>query len=99
MKCAHLIAHGAPPEVVEVRDIAAPDPGPGQAVVKVMACGVNPADLLGFEGRYPGPAPLPAPCGIEGTGVVDRVGEGCSLSPGDHVILCLLYTSPSPRDA
>ncbi len=88
MKSAHLVAHGAPPEVVKVMDVPESVAGPGQAVVRVMACGINPADLLGFEGRYPGPGPFPAPCGIEGAGVVESVGAGSVLTPGDHVI-CL----------
>lgn len=86
MKVAHLVANGAPPEVVKALDVDEPTPGPKQAVVKIMACGINPADLLGFEGRYPGPGPFPAPCGIEGVGIVESVGEGSVLSPGDHVL-------------
>lgn len=86
MKVAHLVAHGAPPEVVKILEVDEPVAGPGQAVVRIMACGINPADLLGFEGRYPGPGPFPAPCGIEGAGIVESVGEGSALSPGDHVI-------------
>lgn len=86
MKTAHLVAHGAPPDVVKVMEVEEPRAGPGQAVVRIMACGINPADLLGFEGRYPGPEPLPAPCGIEGAGVVESVGEGSALAVGDHVI-------------
>lgn len=87
MKLVHLTGHGAPPEVCKVVEAAEPVAGPGQAVVKIMACGVNPADLLGFEGRYPGPEPLPAPCGIEGVGVVENVGEGGDLQVGDHVMM------------
>ena len=87
MKAAHLIANGPPPEVVRIVDVGRPEPGPRQAVVRIVAAGVNPADLLGFEGRYPGPGPLPAPCGIEGAGVVDRVGPGSALTPGDRVIV------------
>ena len=87
MKTAHLVAHGAPPDVVKIMDVEEPRAGPGQAVVRIMACGINPADLLGFEGRYPGPEPLPAPCGIEGAGVVESVGEGSALAVGDHELL------------
>jgi NADPH:quinone reductase-like Zn-dependent oxidoreductase len=86
MKVAHLTAHGVPSEVVKLIDMAEPVAGPKQAVVRIMACGINPADLLGFEGRYPGPGPFPAPCGIEGAGIVESVGEGSALSVGDHVI-------------
>jgi trans-2-enoyl-CoA reductase len=86
MKCAHLTAHGAPPEVVKILDVVEPVAGPRQALVKMIACGINPADMLGFEGRYPGPGPFPAPCGIEGAGVVESVGAGSFFSVGDHVI-------------
>jgi NADPH:quinone reductase-like Zn-dependent oxidoreductase len=89
MKVAQLVANGPPPDVVEVMEVEEPNPGPGQAIVGIVACGINPADLLGFEGRYPGPSPLPAPCGIEGAGVVEAVGEGSALSPGDHVVSLL----------
>lgn len=88
MKLVHLTAHGAPDEVCKLVEAPAPGaPGAGRAVVRIMACAINPADLLGFEGRYPGPSPLPAPCGIEGAGVVEAVGAGVDLSPGDHVIV------------
>lgn len=87
MKVVHLMRHGAPPEVCEALEVGPRAPGPGEAAVRVMACAINPADLLGFEGRYPGPSPLPAPCGIEGAGVVEAVGEGGDLAVGDHVML------------
>ncbi len=87
MKQARLYAHGAPHEVVRLADAPAPGaPAPGRAVVRIMACGINPADLLGFEGRYPGPE-FGAPCGIEGAGIVEAAGEGAGLEPGDHVIV------------
>lgn len=88
VKQVQLTAHGAPDQVCRVAEVDAPGaPGPGRAVVRVMACGINPADLLGFEGRYPGPFPLPAPCGIEGAGVVEAAGAGAGVAPGDHVVL------------
>ncbi|MEX2519400.1 MAG: zinc-dependent alcohol dehydrogenase family protein [Paracoccaceae bacterium] len=88
MRQVRLTAHGAPHDVCKLFDAPAPGaPGAGRAVVRIMAGAINPADLLGFEGRYPGPAPLPAPCGIEGAGVVEAAGAGVDLSPGDHVIV------------
>ena len=59
-------------KMVEVPDPG--DPGPGEAVVTIRAGAINPADLLIFEGRYPGPEELPAPVGIEGAGIVEAVG-------------------------
>lgn len=88
MKQVQLAAHGPPHEVCKVVEVASPGaPGSGRAVVRIMAGAINPADLLGFEGRYPGPGPLPAPCGIEGAGVIEALGEGSKFSIGDHVIV------------
>jgi len=83
-----LLKHDRPDQacaMVEAADVG--EPGPGEAVVAIRACAINPADLLIFEGRYPGPEELPAPVGIEGAGVIEAVGEGVAdLAPGDHVI-------------
>lgn len=63
------------------------EPGAGEAVVSIRAAAINPADLLMFEGRYPGPTDFPAPIGIEGAGIVESVGAGVAdLVPGDHVL-------------
>ena len=71
--------------LVEVDEPGAP--GPDQVVVTIRAAAINPADLLIFEGRYPGPEMLPAPVGIEGAGIVETVGERVThVKPGDHVI-------------
>lgn len=88
MKAAYLTAHGRPEDVCicsEVDDVG--EPAAGEAVVEIRAAAINPADLLIMAGRYPGPAELPAPMGIEGAGIVVAVGDGVEgLQPGDHVI-------------
>ena len=50
---------------LELREMPAPDPGEGQALVRVRAAGVNYADVLIREGRYPQPPPLPYVPGSE----------------------------------
>ncbi|GAA2118824.1 S-(hydroxymethyl)mycothiol dehydrogenase [Kitasatospora saccharophila] len=76
-------AKGAPVEVVPV---VVPDPGPGEAVVKVQACGVCHTDLHYREGGINDEFPFLL--GHEAAGVVESVGEGVEdLSPGDYVIL------------
>ncbi len=88
MKVIHLREHGRPDAVcdcVEVADTGAP--GDDEVVVEIQAAAINPADLLIFEGRYPGPAELPAPVGIEGAGRVVETGSAVTeLRPGDKVI-------------
>ncbi len=76
-------AKGAP---VEVTTIVVPDPGPGEAVVKVQACGVCHTDLHYREGGINDEFPFLL--GHEAAGVVESVGEGVSeVAPGDFVIL------------
>ena len=76
-------AKGAPVEVV---DIVIPDPGPGEAVVKVQTCGVCHTDLHYREGGINDEFPFLL--GHEAAGVVESVGEGVTeVAPGDFVIL------------
>ena len=52
-----------------LRDVPDPEPAAGQALVEVRAAGVNYADVLIREGRYPQPPPLPYVPGSEVAGV------------------------------
>ncbi|MCO7238174.1 S-(hydroxymethyl)mycothiol dehydrogenase [Aeromicrobium sp. CnD17-E] len=74
---------GAP---VTVEDIVVPDPGPGEAVVAVQACGVCHTDLHYREGGINDEFPFLL--GHEAAGVVESVGEGVTeVAPGDFVVL------------
>jgi S-(hydroxymethyl)mycothiol dehydrogenase len=76
-------AKGAPVELV---DIVVPDPGPGEAVVDVQACGVCHTDLHYREGGINDDFPFLL--GHEAAGVVSAVGEGVTnVAVGDYVIL------------
>jgi S-(hydroxymethyl)mycothiol dehydrogenase len=76
-------AKGAPVELV---DVFVPDPGPGEAVVAVQACGVCHTDLHYREGGINDAFPFLL--GHEAAGVVESVGEGVTeVAPGDFVIL------------
>ena len=71
---------------VEVTIINVPDPGPGEAVVKVQACGVCHTDLHYREGGINDDFPFLL--GHEAAGVVEAVGpEVTTMAPGDFVIL------------
>lgn len=76
------------PEVLEVREVARPEPGPQEIRVAVAASGVNRADLLQRRGRYPVPHGSPAHIpGLEYSGVVESVGELVrAWKPGDRVM-------------
>ncbi len=74
---------GAP---VTLETILVPDPGPGEAVVRVQACGVCHTDLHYREGGISDDFPFLL--GHEAAGIVEQVGEGpTSVRPGDFVIL------------
>src|SRR5438270_3634889 len=71
---------------VEVVDVDVPDPGPGEVLVHVQACGVCHTDLHYREGGINDDFPFLL--GHEAAGVVDAVGEGVTdVAPGDFVIL------------
>src|SRR5215471_5576559 len=73
-------------EPVEVVDIVIPDPGPGEVVVDVIACGVCHTDLTYREGGINDEFPFLL--GHEAAGIVEAVGEGVTeVAPGDFVIL------------
>jgi S-(hydroxymethyl)mycothiol dehydrogenase len=77
------LGKGAP---MEVRTITVPDPGPGEAKVRVQACGVCHTDLHYREGGINDDFPFLL--GHEAAGVVEAVGEGVTdVAPGDFVIL------------
>ncbi len=63
-------------DVLEVREVARPDPGPGQVRVRVEAAGVNFADVMMRRGLYPDAPKLPAVAGYEVAGTVDAAGPG-----------------------
>ncbi|UQU63805.1 S-(hydroxymethyl)mycothiol dehydrogenase [Couchioplanes caeruleus] len=76
-------AKGAP---VEVTTVVVPDPGPGEAVVKIQACGVCHTDLHYREGGINDDFPFLL--GHEAAGIVETVGEGVTdVAPGDFVVL------------
>ncbi|WP_432013025.1 S-(hydroxymethyl)mycothiol dehydrogenase [Streptomyces cucumeris] len=73
-------------EPVRLETILVPDPGPGEALVKVQACGVCHTDLHYREGGINDDFPFLL--GHEAAGTVEAVGEGVTdVAPGDFVIL------------
>lgn len=80
------------PEVLTWRPVDEPAPGPGDVVIDVAAAGVNRADVLQRQGRYPPPPGAPPWPGLEVSGTVSAVGGAvsdwqvgdavCALLPG-----------------
>jgi NADPH:quinone reductase len=75
MKAVVCEKWGDPAEVLQVRDLPTPEPGPGQVRVRMLVSPINPSDLLMVRGVYGRQPPLPAVPGFEGVGVVEA-GSG-----------------------
>jgi putative PIG3 family NAD(P)H quinone oxidoreductase len=72
-----VLADGAGgPEVLVVRELPDPEPGPGEVVLAVAAAGLNRADLLQRQGFYPPPPGASDVLGMECSGTVAVLGEG-----------------------
>ncbi|MCI0423269.1 MAG: alcohol dehydrogenase catalytic domain-containing protein, partial [Acidobacteria bacterium] len=72
------------PEVLKLEEVPQPQPGPGQALVKLQAIGVNFIDVYHRIGFYK--LPLPFTPGMEGAGIVESVGSGVTeVQAGDRV--------------
>src|ERR1700683_3632257 len=81
---AAVLEEFAKPLVVQEVDLA--DPGPGEVLVRLVACGVCHTDLYTASGVDPS-GYAPTVLGHEGAGVVERCGKGVSLvRAGDHVV-------------
>lgn len=97
MKCIRIERYGGP-EVLLRRDVAIPDPRPGEVLVRVRHAGINFMDVHTRQGKYATsqtyPVRLPCTLGMEGSGEVARAGPGVEgLGPGTRVAWCLSWGS------
>lgn len=74
------------PEVMQLRSVDLPAPGPGMVRVIHRAIGLNYIDTYHRSGLYP--LPMPSGLGLEAAGVVEAVGDGVSLATGTRVAYC-----------
>lgn len=83
MKAIRIHEYGSP-EVLQYEEIPLPEPAEGEVRVKIEAAGVNFIDIYHRIGSYPGDRPFTP--GMEGAGIVDKVGPGVTgLGAGDRV--------------
>jgi NADPH:quinone reductase len=74
------------PDVLQIREVALPTPGPGQVRVAVYAAGTNPVDTGSRRGTTWSGVRAPAIPGCDASGVIDAVGPGVTqFAPGDEV--------------
>ena len=87
MKAVELVKHGGP-EVLEIKDIKLEDPKSGEVLIKNKAIGLNYIDTYHRSGLYP--VELPSNIGIEGAGVIEKVGPDVKdFKVGDKSCLCI----------
>jgi len=87
MKAIRIHATGGP-EQLRLDDVELPPPGPGEALVRHAAIGLNFIDIHHRTGRYP-LADLPRTIGMEGAGTVEAVGPDVAcVAVGDRVAYC-----------
>ena len=83
MRALVLKDHDTAPEIA---DIARPDPATNEVRIRVVACGLNFADLLMIKGTYQDTPTPPFVPGMEVAGVIERCGAGVTgLAPGARV--------------
>ncbi|MES2509460.1 MAG: quinone oxidoreductase [Pseudomonadota bacterium] len=81
-RAVHIDKHGGPEEIKLV-DVSVGEPGPGQIRIRHKAVGLNFIDIYQRSGLYQFPMPLQL--GMEGSGIVEAVGEGVThLKVGDR---------------
>ncbi|MFI7575697.1 NADPH:quinone oxidoreductase family protein [Micromonospora sp. NPDC049497] len=87
MKAWRVAELGEPRDVLRLVDVADPEPGPGQLVVKVLACPANFPDVLMCRGEYQVKPELPFTPGVELCGEVVALGESVDgFAVGDRVL-------------
>jgi NADPH2:quinone reductase len=89
MQAIQILSPGTADALI-LRDLPTPTPGPGEALIRIEASGVNFIDVYFREGRYP--APLPLTLGQEAAGTIvalgEHVGTPTTFKVGDRVAWC-----------
>ena len=85
LRAFHISQDGQAPALT---DLPTPNPGAGEVLLDIKACGLNFADLLMVKGSYQETPPAPFTLGMEVSGVVSAVGDGVAhLKPGMRVVV------------
>ena len=79
------------PDVMRIVEVADPQAGEGEVVVRIHAAGVNPVDAYVRSGKYARLPELPFTPGSDGAGIVKQVGAGVTaVAAGDRVYVAAL---------
>lgn len=80
------------PEAMRIEDLEVGAPGPGEALVKIDAIGLNRSEAIFRQGAYVQPPSLPTLIGYEAAGVVEATGPGVeTVRPGERVSILPMF--------
>ncbi len=85
MKALVFNKTGEPDEVLELKDVDKPTPGPNEVSVKILGSPVHPADLMFIRGQYRFKPEFPQTAGLEGAGIVEAAGDNSKTPKGTLV--------------
>ena len=92
MRQLQLVAHGKPADVIELRTVSDPAPGPEDVLVSMEAAPLNPSDFLLVRGTYAVRPSFPFAVGAEGVGRVTQTGSKVDASlRGKRVMILPTY--------
>jgi D-arabinose 1-dehydrogenase-like Zn-dependent alcohol dehydrogenase len=88
MKSMHAAIFDSTAKKLAIENVPIPEPGPGEVLVRVKACGICLSDVHLIDGTLPSPLPRVTP-GHESAGVIERVGEHVpsAWKPGQRVLM------------
>lgn len=82
---AIVFKNPGPPDVLQLKEVAKPEPGKGEVLIKVKAVGVNRADCVQRQGNYPAPKDCPKDIpGLEYAGIIEDANDS-DFKKGDRV--------------
>ncbi|MCD6347110.1 MAG: alcohol dehydrogenase catalytic domain-containing protein [Bacteroidales bacterium] len=88
MKAIYLTQFGESKNCFEIRETDIPKAGKGEVVIKVLASGLNFADIMARRGLYNDTPALPAVLGYDVSGTIAELGEGVDgFEPGNKVLI------------
>lgn len=85
MKVLNFNQTGNPRNVLSLTDVPKPEPGPDEALIKVLASPINPSDILFIKGDYRLKPDLPQTAGLEGAGIIETTGKNVTIPAGTLV--------------
>ncbi len=89
MKALYFEQEGEALDVLQLKQTAIPEPGENEVRIKWLGSSINPADIFFIRGKYRFKPQFPQIAGLEGAGIIEKVGRNVQLTPG--TLVAFLY--------